>query len=330
MAPTKKRPGSGPGASPYTITRQSAHGRTPLSVDGGEPSGPCKVLFQCPVCGGGNADYTWKQDWDGRWRWFLGCFRASCKELGRRYPAVLAPYVGAPSGAALLDDPPRYLAHLALGQASQTREAPPLPSWGAVVGWHQRLLSSPEALGLVERRGVSLDVAASVLLGWDGERVTLPMFRGQEILSAKTWRPGEKVRSWPGKDRPWPLYPAPVRRQQWIIVCEGEWDALRLLSLGLPATSVTLGAGTWRSAWAEELAGLRVAVMYDVGAERSAVRAARRLRASGVPAKQVSLRRLGLTARNADASDYLAAGGDPAALVGLVPPAWRRRSRRAA
>ncbi len=329
MAATKrKRPGSGPGASPYTITRQSAHGRTPLSLGGGEPSGPCKVrLKACPVCGGDRADATWKADRDGRWRWFVGCFSASCQALGRGYPAEAAAAVDAPSGAAILEDPLRWLGYVIGGAAT---EAPPLPSWGAVVGWHQRLLSSPEALGLVERRGVSLDVAASVLLGWDGERVTLPMFRGQEILSAKTWRPGEKVRSWPGKDRPWPLYPAPVRRQQWIIVCEGEWDALRLLSLGLPATSVTLGAGTWRSAWAEELAGLRVVVMYDVGAERFAVRAVKRLRASGVPAKQVSLRRVGLTARNADVSDYLEAGGDPAALVGLVPPAWRRRDGRAA
>jgi hypothetical protein len=119
------------------------------------------------------------------------------------------------------------------------------------------------------------------------------------------------MKCWPGKDRPWPLYPRVPREAGWVLLVAGELDALCGLSFALPAASVTLGAGHWRHAWTRALRPLPVVVCFDNGEHAFARRWVRELRAARIPASHLDLRTLGLTTAKGDLSDYLIAGGDP-------------------
>ncbi len=102
-----------------------------------------------------------------------------------------------------------------------------------------------------------------------------------------------------------------------MLLVEGELDALCGLSVGLPTCSITLGVGTWRDAWLDDLRGLRVGVCFDNDAQRAAMKRVATLQAAGIDAYRVRLpRRIG---PKGDLSDYLNQGGDPERL--------RRRER---
>lgn len=279
--------------------------------------------FECPVCGRADANYTWKLDQYGRLRPFVGCWSDGCQ--GGGYLGELAELIGAPHGAALLDDPERWLGDLAVRRRTPG-PPPPLPSPKWVRRWGVNARSSPAAQReLLGVRQLSPAVERDTRIGWDGARLIVPMFLGGQLVAYKWGRPGRRPSLMKPADSggwAWPLYPEPQRKRRWTWLVEGEFDALRLRSAGLPATSVTGGKDQWRPEWVEQLRGLRVHVMFDVGAEAEALERVRTLRAAGVWAKHEPARLLGLTEHNADVSDYLNEGGDVDAL--------RRRARRTA
>jgi hypothetical protein len=233
----------------------------------------------------------------------------------------------------LKNEPRPWLAKVG-GKNARRSEPKPLPSRAQIDGWSSRLLSSSGPLGyLTEVRGLSLDVIERARIGWDGDsgRLTFPMYAEGELVAFKTRKPRPKAKmiSWPGEGRPWPLYPDPgeVASDGWLLLVAGELDALRGRTAGLPATSVTLGAGTWREVWTVELAslGVPVVVCFDNNERRQARAVVTRLRTAGVEAATLSLRRLGLHTRKGDLSDYLNGGGSALELKRLI-----RRERRAA
>ena len=68
-----------------------------------------------------------------------------------------------------------------------------------------------------------------------------------------------------GLDRPGP-----------VLLCEGEWDAMRAHADGFPVATGTGGAATWRPDWNSSLEAREIAIVYDVdpagcqGAEKAA------------------------------------------------------------
>jgi hypothetical protein len=164
---------------------------------------------------------------------------------------------------------------------------------------------------LTDERGLTPDVIETLEIGWDGERLILPMRRGGVIVAYKTRlpRPGAQMRCCSGSGRPWPLYPEPDPDWSWLVLTAGEFDAARLLSAGLPACSVSLGAGAWRDEWMAALDGRRVVVVFDNNETALARRRASALRDAGLEARRLDLRTLGLTDAKGDVSDYLNTGG---------------------
>jgi DNA primase len=113
-----------------------------------------------------------------------------------------------------------------------------------------------------------------------------------------------KSRALAGAGSSW-LYPAQVLTGALtrLVVCEGEWDALLLNQLGI--TAVTSTAGTsWKPEWNRHLAGLQVAVLFDVDAERVGGRRVAEFRAAGIDAWSVELSRAGFAGKT-DVSDVL-------------------------
>lgn len=288
----------------------------------GTPEVGDRVTYRCPFCdGSANATYT---DRYGFPEWFIGCWTHGCD--GRHLPS-LAEALGLDPGA----DKDEIVAALRRrGTRARRAEPEPLPSLASVEGWHARLLGpdGAEALAYLAGRGVSRREVESNWLGFNGKALTFPMFDGDgELVASKTRLPkdGAQMINIRGKGRPWPLYPPVDRRRGWALLVAGELDALAARSAGIPAVSVTLGAGYWREEWTAELAGLRVVVAFDNNEGEQTRAAVSRLRAAGIKAQRLDLRDLGLTTPKGDVSDYLAGGGDPRR---LRRP--RRRVRRSA
>ncbi len=334
-AKRKGRPGSSPNAprpsdpthAGAEVTPDANGNRITYSV----PSNRA-VAFTCPVCNEPRAAYEWKRDRDGRWRYLIGCAKCASSLSGGEYLRELGAHVGA-TGAQLLDDPGEYLEMYRL--ESYCGPPPPLPGPKWVRRWAVNTHREPAPLEyLLGERGLSAQVVRAARIGWaptwnfeagawcGPEALFLPMYRDGRLVAFKTRRlDGDLMKPAGSGVWDWPLWPEPQRqrRRAWTWLVEGEWDALRLLSEDIPATSVTGGKDQWRDEWAEQLRGLRVHVMFDVGAEAEALERVRTLRAAGVWAKHEPATALGLTKHNADVSDYLNAGGDVDAL--------RRRAR---
>jgi DNA primase len=111
---------------------------------------------------------------------------------------------------------------------------------------------------LRERRGISDAVIDLALLGWDGRRITIPIFNRDGVFSffklAKApddTSDSPKMLAPPGTQAElygWErLQPTPPE----VIICEGEFDRLMLESRCFRAVTSTGGAGVFRREWAE-------------------------------------------------------------------------------
>jgi len=177
---------------------------------------------------------------------------------------------------------------------------------------------------------VSLREVQRNRIGWNRKALTFPMFDGDgELTGFKTRLPKDDAKmNCPSGKRPWPLYPAVERREGWTLLVAGEFDALAARSVGVPASSVTLGAGYWRDEWTAELTGLRVVVCFDNNEQRQARERVAALKAAGIEARRLDLRDLGLKTPKGDVSDFLTSGGDPAQLRRPRRRVVGRRRRR--
>lgn len=324
-------------ATPATVggrreTAQGSAGNATRREDG-TPRLNERITYVCPICEGGGGDATYKVTRYGDEDWLIGCWSLDCKG-DPRYLPKLATALGVGEGATK--------AHIVaalrvLGRAGRRGEPEPLPSDASVNGWQARLLG-PDGLDAriyLARRGISRAEIANNRLGFDGRSITFPMWEasGMDLAGIKRRHPkdGAQMIAATGSGRAWPLYPAAATGRAcalgWTLLTAGEFDALAARSAGLPASSVTLGAGylgdRWAD-WSEGLRGLRVVVCFDNNEAEQARAVVRRLRAAGLDARRLDLRDLGLTTPKGDVSDYLAGDGDPAR---LRP---RRRIRRSA
>ncbi len=319
MAATKKRPAGRDRALPPT--QQPAHGRTPLSVGGGEPSGPCKVLYHCPLCGHPKGDATWKADRDGRWRWFVGCFSASCQALGRGYPAAAAVEVGAPHGAAILEDPLRWLAACIIGSpgGADDQEPEELPSVGSLAGAASRLWSDPNALGYLRRCGLAEETIRRYQIGRVDGGFWFPVVAGGELVNVVTHRPEGKPKYATLRGRSAAFYPGFLWHG--VLLCAGVKDVLVARQHGLRYAVTTTCGATLPGHLVPLLSGRPVAVAYDTGEDEAAERTAARLRAAGGRACVV---RLGLPENGDDLTDWFVKYGRTAKeLKRLIRASWR-------
>ncbi|MGE0481269.1 MAG: hypothetical protein AB7Q17_12430 [Phycisphaerae bacterium] len=125
---------------------------------------------------------------------------------------------------------------------------------------------------------------------------------------------------WKLGDTPRVLYRLPelvaAPLDTWVFIVEGEKDVDNLVQRGLIATTCPQGAGKW-SKLADDAAldGRRVAIIgdRDTAGRRHAADVAQRLHG-----RVAELRVLELPGAGKDASDWLAAGGTPEALLQLV------------
>jgi hypothetical protein len=234
--------------------------------------------------------------------------------------AALAESASAPSLGEFFNDPSRWLAPFAIAPSYRRAKRVPLPAVEQVDAWARALFGGDgrEARRwLLRERGVSREVMKANRIGWDGARLVFPLWMDGQLVNVKTRVPRPKptrTYDWPGGGLPYPLYPEPDPTWPWALVVAGEFDALAGRSAGLPATSVTNGAGNWKPHWTDRLRGRRVLVCFDNNEVEQSRAVVGRLRSAGLRAQRLDLRALGLTSEKGDLNEYLTGGGDPSAI----------------
>ena len=120
------------------------------------------------------------------------------------------------------------------------------------------LRTTPSILGYLKNRQISKEVIVEYQLGWDGERIAIPIrsefgfciniklyspSKKKSVVKMINYTTNSESRSY---GSPTMLYPIQVMTKPGIVViCEGEMDVLTLLSLGLTAVTTTAGANSW-------------------------------------------------------------------------------------
>lgn len=148
-----------------------------------------------------------------------------------------------------------------------TESLDPVENEASVLEWHDQLLTYERAKTyLKKRRGLSLETLDHFKLGYDGERITIPIYCGTKLVNVRRYHPALTPKILGAKGRGTQLWipdEDALRRQEWALLCEGELDALVGWQHGLPTATGTGGAGGWKREWVEELRNLDVVIAYD-------------------------------------------------------------------
>lgn len=141
-----------------------------------------------------------------------------------------------------------------------------------VTDWHGAALRNVELMRwFAEKRGFTPDTLAAFALGWDGERVTIPVRdEAGKLVNVRRYKRDSKgsqgkmvgIATGHNEARLFPLPTGPIPDE--VILVEGEWDAILMHQQGFTNTlTVTSGAGTWKPEFTDLFADRRVIVCYD-------------------------------------------------------------------
>ncbi|HEX3533482.1 MAG TPA: CHC2 zinc finger domain-containing protein [Gemmatimonadaceae bacterium] len=122
-----------------------------------------------------------------------------------------------------------------------------------------------EIRSYVKGRGIPSTIIDCRLLGWDGSRITIPIFghAPREVVGFRYAKPpallfGSPEMASEENARP-ELYgwETLARTPHRVVVCEGEFDRLVLEARGYPAVTSTAGAGIFLPEWAAYFEGIK-------------------------------------------------------------------------
>lgn len=238
--------------------------------------------YECPLWGGvGRVD--WKSTGDGS---RSPLFVNEANGGYRDHLCDLAEAAGAPTTAALIEDPARWLEPYMIGTARQRDGEPEaLPSLDRLETCRDVLARDGDAMRyLLGERGLSEHTIRTAGVGYskrpgfgvwpDYAAFTLPVYddAGQLVNVRRRFWPktptnakGKPVKMAGLRSRPAALYPGDPGRR-WVLVCEGEFDALILRQHGFPAVTSTAST-SWEPSWDGVVHRKKVVVMYDAGAD---------------------------------------------------------------
>jgi DNA primase len=135
--------------------------------------------------------------------------------------------------------------------------------------YHRQLPADVRAY--LKGRGIPDRTIDEYLLGWNGTRITIPVFgRDGEVASFRFAKSPQdatgsaKVVSAPGVTVDLYGWETLAREPHRVVICEGEFDRLVLEARGFPAVTSTGGAGSFLPAWAPYFEHIRrVYICFD-------------------------------------------------------------------
>lgn len=135
---------------------------------------------------------------------------------------------------------------------------------GLVQEYHQKLMSLTGPLRdvLRERRGLTDKTLVDFQLGWDGDRVTIPIYdEFNALVNFRRYKWNSTDDQWKvlnyvdeynntyGEVRIFGIDRVLDDSLDYIVWCEGEMDRLSAEQHGFPTACATSGAGTWKPDW---------------------------------------------------------------------------------
>lgn len=181
-----------------------------------------------------------------------------------------------------------------------------LPGAEQVEAWHNRLVGKADLMQeLLTKRGLRRETLARYQIGYDGERITIPVYSDlKELVNVRRYAFGARVNkmvNWPGYGDA-TLYGVDALKQPRVFLTEGEMDKLLGRQLKFPTLSATAGAGTWLSEWNSLFLGKDVYICYDLDdqGEAGARKVANQLRNVAT----VFIVKWPMTVKGSDLTDY--------------------------
>ncbi len=235
-------------------------------------SGGQEAAFPCPVCGKINKFYV--NTGTGA---FI-CFRGSCETQG-----------GLKDLIELLGDSGKEI-NIKVSKKPREIQDPEPIDIKVVEENHKTLLERYDSFKdyLEGKRGYSTETVKQFQLGWGNRSVLIPIF-------------DEKGNCVNFKHKPDPTHPNPAKgmysiagrgrnrlfnigvfsaeqKPQEIIICEGEWDCMKLAQEGYTAVSATVGTGNFKPEWIPLFQGVgKIFICQDNDANGAGQKGARRI-----------------------------------------------------
>ncbi|KJU83642.1 hypothetical protein MBAV_004170 [Candidatus Magnetobacterium bavaricum] len=125
---------------------------------------------------------------------------------------------------------------------------------------HMALLNNVNVFNVFKNKyGISIDTATDYRIGYDdvAKAYAIPILQKDGLFNVK------RHKKFQASGAETVLYPTSAIEEAKVIT-EGEFKALLLNQLGIPAVSGTGGAGTWKNEWSECFRGKDVIVAYDM------------------------------------------------------------------
>jgi 5S rRNA maturation endonuclease (ribonuclease M5) len=272
-------------------TSKRARQRLEPFLIGGQEISPGEWDMRCPLHDDKKRSARVNFD-KGVWKCFAGCGHGSLTGLLKRL------------GSSPQADP----------QPKTKQSKAPAVTQEQVDRWHLNLINDEHATEyLWSERGISEQIITEYLLGFDraSQAFTIPVYlQNGDLFNVRKYRPNapsDRKIWWASKKEPGitvPLYPEHVLEDtDWVVITEGEMDALIANQFDFPAVSGTAGAGTWHVEWSERFKDKRVFIVYDRDSpgERGAKMVAEHLEpfASAIWIVKIPIRKKG-----ADVTDY--------------------------
>lgn len=140
-----------------------------------------------------------------------------------------------------------------------------------VTAWHAAALRHKDLMRwFAEKRGYTPETVERWQLGWDGQRVTIPVRdKAGRLVNVRRYKrdatgtQGKMLGLEPGLNEA-RLFPLDVPLPEEVLLVEGEWDMILAHQHGFAeALTVTSGAGTWSAEFTPYFEGRRVTICYD-------------------------------------------------------------------
>ena len=210
-------------------------------------------LWKCQVCGAGGSPIDWLMN------------------KGSDYKAALA-FVAEMAGL-----PPKG-AHTNGAAAAPTPAATSTTKGklteANVKGWHEAALRNVDLMAWLEtHRGYDAETIEHYQLGWNGQRVTIPIRdEAGKLVNVRLYlrnSTGEQGKMLPlmtgsGPDVTTRLFPMDATMPDEVLLVEGEWDAMIARQYGIEgAMTVTIGAGNWNPSLTPLFTDRQVTIAYD-------------------------------------------------------------------
>lgn len=158
----------------------------------------------------------------------------------------------------------------AYAEPAMRKEGKPLPDADQLRRWHKRMMEHKAVhTFLNEQRGLTDATLRRYRIGFDGQRITIPVYdEDGNLANVRRYKSNaiskNKMISWSKGQGEARLFGHEVlRKADMVILAEGELDRILAMQEGLPAVTHTGGCAVFKAEWAKWFKDKDVYVAYD-------------------------------------------------------------------